>query len=250
MQNRYVGDIGDFGKYGMLRFVLSKSDLRLGVNWYLVQDENHTNDGKFIEYLNPSNSQARKLAVCDQQLYRMLKDLVRTGNRTVQATQQSGILPTSTVYFDRELPYVQGPLEYHRQKRSEWFEQSLAALKDCDVLFLDPDNGLEVSSSPLGSSKAVKYALYGEVVDYYKNGYNVIIYNHRDRSEEQEYRKRFTKIKDMLGEDISIPVLEFKRSSVRHYAFILQKRDEAFFKDSVDRFVKTTWGEHFALTIL
>lgn len=38
MQDRYVGDIGDFGKYGLLR-ALCAHDLSLGVVWYLVPDE-------------------------------------------------------------------------------------------------------------------------------------------------------------------------------------------------------------------
>ena len=35
MQNRYTGDIGDFGKLGLLR-VLQESGLTIGVNWYLA----------------------------------------------------------------------------------------------------------------------------------------------------------------------------------------------------------------------
>jgi|LFRM01.2.fsa_nt_gb hypothetical protein len=35
MQSRLVGDIGDFGKYGMLRCLLS-AGCRLGINWYLT----------------------------------------------------------------------------------------------------------------------------------------------------------------------------------------------------------------------
>ena len=50
MQNRYAGDVGDFGKLGMLR-ALAQSDLKVGVNWYLVPDENHNDDGKHIGYL-------------------------------------------------------------------------------------------------------------------------------------------------------------------------------------------------------
>ena len=42
MQNRYVGDIGDFGKYGLLRAHFGRKyqiPLRLGVVWYLFPDE-------------------------------------------------------------------------------------------------------------------------------------------------------------------------------------------------------------------
>ena len=51
MQNRYTGDIGDFGKLGMLR-ALQAQDLTLGVNCYLAPDEDHNDDGKHTKYLN------------------------------------------------------------------------------------------------------------------------------------------------------------------------------------------------------
>lgn len=38
MQNRYVGDVGDFGKYTLLN-ALASSGLRLGVVWYLNEFE-------------------------------------------------------------------------------------------------------------------------------------------------------------------------------------------------------------------
>ena len=45
MQNQYVGDIGDFGKYGLLR-AISGDPLRLGVVWYLFPDEPPKEPGK------------------------------------------------------------------------------------------------------------------------------------------------------------------------------------------------------------
>lgn len=51
MQDRYTGDVGDFGKLGMLRLI-EKSGLSVGVNWDLVRDELHNNDGKNVGYLD------------------------------------------------------------------------------------------------------------------------------------------------------------------------------------------------------
>ena len=48
MQDRYAGDIGDYGKFGMLR-ALASEGLSVGVNWYLVetsQQEASVNDGQ------------------------------------------------------------------------------------------------------------------------------------------------------------------------------------------------------------
>jgi hypothetical protein len=38
MQDRYAGDVGDFGKLGMLRKI-AYSGLKIGVNWYLAYNQ-------------------------------------------------------------------------------------------------------------------------------------------------------------------------------------------------------------------
>jgi hypothetical protein len=51
MQDRYFGDVGDLGKYGLLRALSGLNEepqLRLGVVWYLFPDESHNTDGKHL----------------------------------------------------------------------------------------------------------------------------------------------------------------------------------------------------------
>ena len=49
MKNQYFGDIGDYGKYGLLKF-LGERDVKIAVNWYLTKnDKNKPGDGKFTE---------------------------------------------------------------------------------------------------------------------------------------------------------------------------------------------------------
>ena len=50
MQDRYVGDIGDFAKYGLLRAI--RNGRRLGVAWYLHPDQGPEGDGGHIQYLS------------------------------------------------------------------------------------------------------------------------------------------------------------------------------------------------------
>ena len=50
MQNRYVGDIGDYLKLGILRALSPK--YRLGVAWWIYPDETHNADGQHIGYLD------------------------------------------------------------------------------------------------------------------------------------------------------------------------------------------------------
>jgi hypothetical protein len=83
MQNRYVGDVGDFGKYGLLRALCgispeSSPELTLGVVWYLVSKTEANNDGKHDGYLNLKyetrrNKVAKEYSDCDPALYGVLK---------------------------------------------------------------------------------------------------------------------------------------------------------------------------------
>jgi hypothetical protein len=54
VQNRYVGDIGDYLKLGILRAL--SPGYHLGVAWWLFPDEGHNGDGRHISYLSrPAN---------------------------------------------------------------------------------------------------------------------------------------------------------------------------------------------------
>ena len=58
MQNKYVGDIGDFGKYGLLRALTghqttsaSEPHLTLGIVWYLLPQRGK-NSGRQVHRLS------------------------------------------------------------------------------------------------------------------------------------------------------------------------------------------------------
>ena len=139
MQNRYTGDIGDFGKLGLLR-QLRLTGLSIGVNWYLTPDETHNGDGRHIAYLK--NDAFR---VCDEQLWSVLGQIVNTGKRQVSALECPDILQAS--YYSQVLDFS-GINKAERQVlRWEWHNRAIQQLKDCDIVFVDPDNGLIVPSA-------------------------------------------------------------------------------------------------------
>ena len=87
MQNRYVGDIGDYLKLGILRAL--SPGYRLGVAWWLFPDEAHNGDGRHIGYLNHPE-QWRHF---DPDLFDILVDVVSSGQRNLRALEASDILP-------------------------------------------------------------------------------------------------------------------------------------------------------------
>jgi|HubBroStandDraft_4_1064222.scaffolds.fasta_scaffold304379_2 hypothetical protein len=136
MQNRYAGDVGDFIKLGLLRH-LEAADLSFGVNWYLTPDEAHNADGKHVAYVEPGNRQHASLEACDPDLMQRLRGVVG-GSRSVQALEDSGVLPVGALTFGEVLD--------RSVDRRAWHERALAGLVSADAVFVDPDNGVASAS--------------------------------------------------------------------------------------------------------
>lgn len=139
MQDRYVGDIGDYAKYSLLR-ALSRG-CKLGVSWYLFPDED-SGDGGHVGYLLRPD----KWRAPDPETFNALRKLMGDifldeQERSVVAIEQSGLLPDTT--FWSHMVVHEGPGGPALAKyRNDWFRDSLAALESCDIVFADPDNGL------------------------------------------------------------------------------------------------------------
>lgn len=212
MQDRYAGDMGDFGKFALLK-ALSAAGFKIGVNWYQTcpQSFEKQNDGK---YHIP-----QKIFSCDQQLAEMLSLIshLPAAQRTVRKLQSAGIV--DAVWFSEQVPF--------QEKRLAWHCRAVSALSICNLVFLDPDNGLLVKSVGKGSAKSVKYVFPEEIADYISQGISVVFYNHRQRKAENIY---FDGIREKLYtqselRDCSFSKITFPKCSVRDYILIAAKPD-------------------------
>lgn len=152
MQNQYVADVGDFGKYGLLRALTgvyppALPRLRLGVVWYLTQSDG-SSDGGHRSYLAPAN--AKRFRPSDPELHDALAR-ISTSERSVGAVERSGALPPDTVYSNEVAP--------PGAARRVWAHAAFRAVADCALVFVDPDNGLAPRSVGPLSIRAPKYVL-------------------------------------------------------------------------------------------
>lgn len=236
MQNRYAGDVGDFGKIGMLRHI-EQCGVKIGVNWYLVEDESHNQDGKHIGYLRDS-----KYVGLDEELRRALTSVVMNDKRSVEQLEKLRLLRSELYYHD-----VLKPINASIQEsRSEWHKNGLKNLSDCELVFLDPDNGLLPKSVSGGSSKSIKYVFPEEIIDYYSVGHSVVFYSHRTREQLSTYLCRFDELFDsekMKG--ATIAGISFRRGTVRDYFFILQEEHKAKIIRGIENLLKSGWRQHF-----
>lgn len=242
MQNRYTGDIGDFGKLGLLRWLRS-AGFSIGVNWYLVPDETHNQDGRHVSYLEDESYRT-----CDAPLWEGLRQIVHSGQREVRALENGHILDAT---------FFSVPLEFSGKTRSEraalrehWHEQALEGLSGVDVVFADPDNGLVVPSAA-GTIKENKFVKPDELADYYRNGASVIYYQHKARRSDSFYTEQHTRLIQNANLDgANGMAMKFKTTSQRFYFFIVQPRHKAAIEESLQNLITSSWGNHFCfLTI-
>ena len=172
MKNSYVGDIGDFAKYGLLRHLCGMTGnqtgakpLRLGVVWYL-------NEGTGTEYLT-DESKGAELAECDVDLYQKLQ-LLESGDdrRTIAAVRDRYILPCNTLYYERPLTGA---------SRSEWFTGALNAISEAELVFVDPDNGI----APPGRKVGPKHVSIAELEKLWRANKSLVIYQHGNHTAQQ-----------------------------------------------------------------
>jgi hypothetical protein len=115
--------------------------------------------------------------------------------------------------------------------RQAWLEKSLTKLNQTDIIFLDPDNGVNLDISKKGKINSIKYVFPDEIEAYYMLGKSIIIYNHRDRRPHEEYEKKILINRKYVALKSDVKVLRFKRISVRDYIFVIQAQH----RDLVDR---------------
>jgi len=173
MQHRYVGDIGDYIKLALLRAI--SPGHRLGVAWWLYPDEDHNSDGRHVSYLEEPGEWRR----FDPPVYDALAGIVASGDRHVRALENSYLIPNA-VYHGTVYPTT--ALPQHRQaERARWFGGARETTDSCDIVFVDPDNGLQPDGYNPHGRTAGKSIELNELRMLSRPGRCLVVYHHQTR---------------------------------------------------------------------
>ena len=150
-RNKYVGDINDYHKYGLLNTLSGEGAIRTGICWMLTPNDIQ-NDGQSIDYLHKPEIWSAyaplifdRLAECARQPDgRTYKEL-----RICQHSTQHAFL-------------FRGNSEIAAGRR-RYFEEMRRHFADRDLIFFDPDNGLQIKSCPLGHRNSSKFLYWSEL---------------------------------------------------------------------------------------
>ena len=226
MKNQYFGDINDYRKYGLLRVLQSSGEGRLLVAWMLTPDDG-SRDGGRRSYLEHPDSWMRY----DAELFAGLADLLRAAPApAVSLIERSALLPR-TAYYSAIVPDS-------ATERDAWRAGLLAAARDADLVFVDPDNGIEVRSKPVGRHSSSKYVTWREVQDLWKTGCSILIYQHFRREPRAAFAGRMaSELRKHTGARFTAAL----RTSHVLYLLAAQERHEAQFREAVTR-LPQRWG--------
>lgn len=211
MQDNYIGDIGDYGKYGLLRMIDSNK-VSLAINWYKVMPKKigKQDDGKYITYLSAP------------QIYRQYDPTLFEALHKIVCIEQD----RSIERIERENLFS---AQYHSQQigcdRLQWHQNALLQTDDAEIVFLDPDNGLETVRMHNSGKTTEKHVKWSELKDYYSRGQNVILYQHRPQMTKKEecIENIMNFQKEYLCADF-VKVLEFPKYTNRFYFMFIHEQ--------------------------
>jgi hypothetical protein len=217
VKDQYFGDVNDFRKYGLLRALSGSTGLRLGVCWMLTDDDSRS-DGNLVRYLGNS----RRYRHCGPELFDWLKQVVEIErDRRTARIEESALLGTcafqSRILADR------------LQERAEYFADCAERFSGCDLIFFDPDNGLEIGSGKRGRRNSCKHLYWDEVQSAFQSGASLLIYQHFIRETRSDYTARLAReLRSRTGApavfSFSTPHVLFLLASQSRHLSALQER--------------------------
>jgi len=177
MKDQYFGDINDFRKYGLLRRLVASNDLRIGICWMLTAPDLRPDGGR-LEYLT---SPAR-YRLADPELFDWMVEVVRNQkDRRTKRIEATNLLGAAVFHS--------AVLGDSRTDREKWFAECRDKFSNCDLVFFDPDNGIE-RSILYGRSGSSRFLYWTEVREMFAKGASILIYQHFPHEERGEFTAR------------------------------------------------------------
>jgi hypothetical protein len=228
MKNQYLGDINDYRKYGLLRVLQSSGSGMLLVAWMLTPDDG-SRDGGRRSYLQDPGAWKRY----DPELFTGLAALLRAAPAPdVSLIETSALLPRTSCYS--------AVVPDSAVERDAWRRGLLEKARDADLVFVDPDNGIEVPSKPVGRKGSSKYVTWQEIEELWRTGCSVLIYQHFRREIRTAFAARM--VSDLREHTGARFVAAFRTSAVL-YLLAAQERHTVQFREAVSRLPQRWSGQ-------
>ena len=129
-------------------------------------------------------------------------------------------------------------------------EGARRATQACDVLFLDPDNGLAPRSVPITSARAPKHAYLDELSELVGRGQSAVIYHHlaRNGTHAQQISRWSERLMQRF-KPADLFALRFGRGTARAFFVLAAAGHASLLRARAEKLVASSWRRHFTLAI-
>jgi hypothetical protein len=185
----------------------------------MLTADDGSRDGGNISYLRSPEKWER----FDPDLYAGLSALLQLGPaRQVSLIESSKLLPR-TSYYSAAVPDG-------RDERDVWRTGMLDAASGVDLVFVDPDNGIEIPSKPVGRKGSSKYVTWKELQELWDAGCSLLIYQHFRREPREAFAARMA---SELRRRTGAPFTEALRTAHVLFLLVAQAEHEALFRKAI-----------------
>ncbi len=232
MKNQYFGDINDYRKYGLLRILSNQGEVRTAVCWMLTESDGNR-DGEKTRYL----SYPEVYRAFDSGLFEILQASVKDGKRDVAVAETENITPSAI--------YYRPTISDDATERKKYFGEFHSIAKGTDLVFFDPDNGIEVKSVPYGRKRSSKYLYWHELEQTFQNQHSILLYQHFRRIKRDKF---IPQMASELADHLHIPTVVTFRTANVLFLLAPQKRHHDYFLERA-AVAGETWGDEIRVNM-
>jgi len=133
--------------------------------------------------------------------------------------------------------------------RNAWIARAYAATASCDIVFADPDNGLQCKSVGPYHRLGPKYAFYDDLLPLIERDQTVVIYHHacRQGSADAQIMERLRHLGLRRPTARCICALRFRRGNSRAFLVVPAAAHERVVRLRVKQLLAGQWRQHFTL---
>ena len=166
MKIQYFGDVNDYRKFALLRLFARQAKYKVGVCWMMTEPDERP-DGNNRSY----RERPDVWRGYDPELFDALKTVPCSPKEDdLPRVEKEGLIPRAI--------YNENLTSNALTERNKFHGDCMTTLAAAELVFLDPDNGLEVPSCEKGRKRSRKYVFYDETAEYYSRRQSVLVYQH------------------------------------------------------------------------
>ena len=203
MKDQFFGDFGDYQKFSLLKTLRDRGNFKICIHWMKTKNDD-TKHGNRISYLN----EPQIWDSFNKDIFHFIKGHIDRRERCLALYEKS--THADGIHFIND--YIE-----NTDTRNRLLDK-IRHDKKSDLIFFDPDNGIEVKSAT--NKNMHKYVRWEEIKKVFALGKNILIYQCFPREKRDVFIER--KLKE-IQEHFPTAVFAVK---VKHsvYFLITQKR--------------------------